>query len=293
MRTINPYKQFQGAFLPNAIMECLELSQSAKLMWARLAQYAGKDGRCFPSIEQLGDDIGLSRSAARKVLAELQEKGFILVKHAIGKDRLMHKTSEYFFLEHPVFHERKKVHSGEPEIGPSVECQKVHSGGPEIGPSLEGPKMDRPIEENQLRESDKNILCDCDHTSLQKTTSKSAPVGAERTQKAANFCTQSFDAFWDAFADKRGRTPAWNAWRKIKGLNRELAGKIIAGAKRYAEQRPVILARNGTPKMAQGWLNDRRWEDEGEAIAATAGPVMSKDLNDAFARVLEGCDGRV
>lgn len=168
MRTINPYKQFQGAFLPNAIMECLDLSQSAKLMWARLAQYAGKDGRCFPSIEQLGDDIGLSRSAARKVLSELQDKGFILVRHATGKDRLMHKTSEYFFLDHPVFHEWKKVHSGGPEIGPSEESAKVTSGGSENGPSLEGPKMDRPIEENQLRESDKNILCDRTQFSSQK-----------------------------------------------------------------------------------------------------------------------------
>ena len=157
MAIINPRQRLVGAFIPNAIMEYRYLSQSAKMMWARMAQYAGKDGRCFPSIERLGHDIGLSRSAARKAMAELQKKGFILAKHATGKARLMHMTSEYFFLDHPVFHDGEKVLSGESEIGPSLEGPKMDNGQPENGPSLDSPKMDRPIEENHLRESEENI----------------------------------------------------------------------------------------------------------------------------------------
>lgn len=120
-----------------------------------------------------------------------------------------------------------------------------------------------------------------------------APTGAEHAKKTTkNFCAEKFEEFWEAFGDKRGRAPAWNAWRKIKGLDRKMAEAIIAAARRYSSQRPVILARNGTPKMAQGWLNDKRWEDEGEVVTASATPI-SKDLDAAFSRVLEGSNGCV
>jgi len=72
-----------------------------------------------------------------------------------------------------------------------------------------------------------------------------------------------FELFWNAFADKRGKKPAYEkAWKKIPDMTEELALKIIEGARRYAKQRKDILVRGGTPKMAQGWLTDRRWEDE-------------------------------
>ncbi len=72
-----------------------------------------------------------------------------------------------------------------------------------------------------------------------------------------------FELFWDAFDDKRGKKPAYEkSWRMIPDLDEKLCLKIIEGAKRYAAERKNILARNGTPKMAQGWLKDRRWEDE-------------------------------
>lgn len=149
MRIINPYKMFQGAFIPNALMEWRGLSQSAKLMWARLAQYAGKDGKCYPKIETLGEEIGISRVQAKRVIKELQDSSLILVKHASGKARLMHKTSEYYFLDHPVFRGGVFDTSGGIKNDPS--------GRVENDPSLEGSKMIRPIEENQLRESNEDI----------------------------------------------------------------------------------------------------------------------------------------
>ena len=70
-----------------------------------------------------------------------------------------------------------------------------------------------------------------------------------------------FELFWDAFDYKKGRDAAYKkSWLKISNLDNELALKIIDGAKKYNPQK--ILASGGTPKMAQGWLTDRRWEDE-------------------------------
>ncbi|MCK5070073.1 MAG: hypothetical protein KAR01_06010, partial [Desulfocapsa sp.] len=71
----------------------------------------------------------------------------------------------------------------------------------------------------------------------------------------------NFELFWEAFSDKRGKKEALSEWNKIK-LNDVLFQKIINAAKDYARERVVILERGSTPKMAQGWLSDERWEDE-------------------------------
>lgn len=90
-----------------------------------------------------------------------------------------------------------------------------------------------------------------------------ASVDAENAPKAKkDYFLKEFELFWDTFADKRGRAPAIKSWKAIKGMNTDLIGQIIAGAKRYADHRVALIESKGTPKMAQGWLTDRRWEDE-------------------------------
>ena len=128
-----------------------------------------------------------------------------------------------------------------------------------------------------------NALCDA-----VKPEPVPAPVGAAQAQRVKRFDSQGwFEKFWEAFADKRGRAPAQIAWRKIKGLDQQLAETIVTSAVLYARQRIDIVARNGTPKMAQGWLNDRRWEDDATTIAGQS-QGMSADLSAAFSKVLEG-----
>ena len=71
-----------------------------------------------------------------------------------------------------------------------------------------------------------------------------------------------FEEFWDAFAYKKGREPALKSWGKIVGYGDALFAQILAGAERDAAARPELIESGGTPKMAQGWITDRRWEDE-------------------------------
>ena len=42
--------------------------------------------------------------------------------------------------------------------------------------------------------------------------------------------------------------------------------KINEAAKQEASCRHELTSQGKTPKMAQGWLTGRRWEDEGHAI---------------------------
>ena len=75
-----------------------------------------------------------------------------------------------------------------------------------------------------------------------------------------------FEEFLEAFGSTAGKAPAANSWLKIdsakKPVDEALFAKIIAGAKRYDALRPSIKQRGSTAKMAQGWLTDRRWDDE-------------------------------
>ena len=61
----------------------------------------------------------------------------------------------------------------------------------------------------------------------------------------------------------------------------ELYTEIIAGAKRYSMYRASL--KNGTtPKMAQGWLTSRRWEDKTEISNPTISKRDVSDYENAF-----------
>lgn len=66
-----------------------------------------------------------------------------------------------------------------------------------------------------------------------------------------------FDAFWEAFADKRGKEGALRVWNRKKLDSK--ADEVIAGALAYVKHRGD---NQRFWKMAQGWLNDGRWMDE-------------------------------
>lgn len=69
----------------------------------------------------------------------------------------------------------------------------------------------------------------------------------------------SFEKFWDAFAYKASKGPAMKSWQAIPKKHRDLE-LILSSARSEAmrrAQRP-----DATPKMAQGWLTEKRWQDE-------------------------------
>lgn len=73
---------------------------------------------------------------------------------------------------------------------------------------------------------------------------------------------ETFLRFWESFAYKRDRASAIDAWLDIPQLTNSLVDQICNAATREARARPSMVADGRTPKMAQGWLSARRWEDE-------------------------------
>jgi len=97
----------------------------------------------------------------------------------------------------------------------------------------------------------------------QATDTKYKEQEQEEEKNGAN--EVDFNTFWNAFNDKRGKAPAKVAFNKAKKTTP--VSEIIKGAKIYTAHRKTILSKGGTPKMAQGWLTDRRWEDETEPVS--------------------------
>lgn len=94
-KTINPYRMFTGAMVPEWLMERTEISPGAKLAYARLARYCGQRGVAYPRLEKLGKDLGVSKDQARRYVHELQGAGLIEIS-AAG----FHRANRYRFLDH-------------------------------------------------------------------------------------------------------------------------------------------------------------------------------------------------
>ena len=73
---------------------------------------------------------------------------------------------------------------------------------------------------------------------------------------------ETFYQFWDGFDFKQGKAAAADSWSKIPVLTNRLVKQILDAAKIEAQRRLSIINKGGTPKWAQGWITERRWEDE-------------------------------
>lgn len=100
----NPWRMFNGSFIPNAILKCRELSATAKLLFGRLCQYAGADGEAFPSYSTLGQEVGIERRQAIRAIRELEDFGLIRAV-ARRRDDGSHSSNSYVFLWHKIFSE--------------------------------------------------------------------------------------------------------------------------------------------------------------------------------------------
>lgn len=138
---------------------------------------------------------------------------------------------------------------------------------------------------------------------------KEAPSAPARPAKRRNpglaAFKARFDEFWEVFGYKHGKTRAMKAWLAICGdvgpdADLEtLAGEILRAAEIEARRRPTLVATGRTPIYPQGWLSQRRWEDEGLLSWGQWTPeeqafveVFNQNIGDACPHVTEWTEKR-
>jgi len=94
MKQINPYKMFVGSFVPNWLEVRTEISPGAKLIYARLARFAGKNGKCNPKLETLAESLGTNKRQIIRFLDELKDSKLIERKR-----NGLNRSNDYYFLE--------------------------------------------------------------------------------------------------------------------------------------------------------------------------------------------------
>ena len=177
----NPWNMFVGAVIPNCIMELTDLSQTAKLCLARLHQYAGRKGECFPSVARLAEEVGVKRTAAKRAIQDLVDFG-LLEKTGNTNDKGEHVSNSYFFLYHRVYEEAGQGGVGSKKTPPRSE--KDPTGRVEKDPFISV------VRESVVRDSDNTgAENDSAPVSLSGDKSKKATVPAAQLKTVLR-------AFW-------------------------------------------------------------------------------------------------
>ena len=126
----NPYGTSIGLFVSYEIVRCRDLSASAKFLYGHYMRRAGKDGRCFPSIEDCAEHLGQTPKQIKKVAKELEDFGLIRRIPRFFESGAQ-TTSRIEFLFHPI------LAPALPEYDQTQDADLV--GGAPIGTPLGSP----------------------------------------------------------------------------------------------------------------------------------------------------------
>ncbi|RLW53906.1 MAG: hypothetical protein B6D76_09440 [gamma proteobacterium symbiont of Stewartia floridana] len=205
-------------------------------------------GQLNPSIGRLAMDTGLETRSVNRAISRLERIGVIKVKRSHGGAAKY--TNQYCLipltqqsaltLESPL-----TVESDTPDRGvtsPLTEEspeQGIEQGNNMISASADAVPSNEGVEE---------------------------PYITKRKRKLNGNQLNWFLQFWSAFDFKKGKTAAADAWIDA-GVTEELLPIIIAAAKREAQTRTKPGEKGKAPKWGQGWLTERRWEDEAYTVS--------------------------
>jgi len=239
---------------------CATATEKAILMV--LASYVGVDGTCYPGQDTIARQACCSVKSVERALQAFEERGWLERTPRRRKDGS--RTSDLLELKlaaNPEPREQADTVSDrhEPTRHPVPTNPTSCPNQPD---TLSGLTTFEPVRTEPVREpvrarepraendNDQLFALIGDPRPVKRGKAKAEPTAAER---------ENFDAFWSVYPRREGKQPALLAYVVAIRSGAD-PNRILTGAQRYAAVRqgqdPKLT------KMAQGWLNDRRWEDE-------------------------------
>ena len=76
--------------IPKSLMQDKSLSIQAKAVYAYLATYADKNGKCYPSKVRMETELNVAESTLQKYIKELVAKGYLKREQEKSKGKFAH-----------------------------------------------------------------------------------------------------------------------------------------------------------------------------------------------------------
>jgi len=211
------------AVIPSPVRYDEALTPSDKLLYGEISSLTNKFGYCFASNAYFAELYGLTERTIRRMLADLQENGYIRIEDGNGGRG------------------RRRIYAGINPLSPAAP-------NPDKNVREPGQKCPGNPDKN-VRENNKYI---------NKTNNPpKAPQGAavEIWDKPA------WDRFWAIYPRKVDKAKAIRAWNRLKA-DRKLMQIMSAALKAQRASEEWRRDNGRAIPYPSTWLNNRRWEDE-------------------------------
>lgn len=219
------------AVIPSPVRYDENLTPSEKLLYGEISSLTNKTGYCFAANAYFAELYGLTERTIRRMLADLQEYGYIRIEDGNG-GRL-----------------RRRIYAGVNPLSPAV------------------PNPDKNVREPGQKcpgNPDKNVRRNNKYINQENNPPKAPQgAGADIWDKAA------WDRFWAIYPRKVDKAKAIRAWNKLKA-DRKLMQIMSAALKAQRASEEWRRDNGRAIPYPSTWLNNRRWEDELEDFTPAA-----------------------
>lgn len=239
MTYVVPKKQWTGAYLPNWLLQRQDISSNAKLVYARLAQFANQDGVAWPSQDTLAQECGISVRSIKSAIKELRDINLIE-----SIQRGLRRSNQYRFLQHIWM-----------ECCPTLKGNERTSGSADPAPlEVQDSVPRQDVKEKTLRNK-RGTRCPEDYWPDAKTLEKCV---AYSSREFVEWEVDQFVSYWAAKSGKAAIKLNWDLtfWNWIKN-DVDIYGKYAAFNKGKAggnetSRRQTGLAAAVADKLATG-----------------------------------------
>lgn len=219
------------AVIPSPVRYDENLTPSEKLLYGEISSLTNKTGYCFAANAYFAELYGLTERTIRRMLADLQEYGYIRIEDGNG-GRL-----------------RRRIYAGVNPLSPAA------------------PNPDKNVREPGQKcpgNPDKNVRRNNKYINQENNPPKAPQgAGADIWDKAA------WDRFWAIYPRKVDKAKAIRAWNKLKA-DRKLMQIMSAALKAQRASEEWRRDNGRAIPYPSTWLNNRRWEDELEDFTPAA-----------------------
>ena len=174
---------------------------SAKLVLMCLANYADKDGSCFPGQKTIAEECGLSLRTVKTAAQALEDAGLIKRQRRIRDDGT--RTSDEYFLQ---FTDKVQISYQVTDI----KVQNTSGQGANSAPQYKPNGLSEPVRE---------------------------PSETRAREKLAIF-EQWFDEFWCEYPHKVGKAAAKKAFGVVWKRTDVIPSELMDALRRYKRQKP-------------------------------------------------------